>query len=528
MSAMTTRAGKLATPGVVAALAAACVVAAMTLSACQTEPTTLQTPVECEPWEPLAADRLTVDAAREAHRWAELRRHVRFNEAVAPGYLLQRTAGVVAQERIDAGQVCFRTLYEAGRLIFEHEYSFADGLGDGESRDAASPFLRVHTGRYGGPETTSCTSCHWRGGVAGAGALQDNSFIQGDGDLVTSADARNPPPLHGAGVVQALAREMSQELGQIRDQLVRRARDERRAVEGRLVAKGVDFGVLRVSASGGIDSTGIEGIDPDLVIRPFGWKGTVATLREFVIESLQVHFGIQSEDLVARHRREPDPELVGPGTDPDDPDNDGKTAELTAGQLTALISFLAVQELPENRTPDRMRDPVTGILVDFPAEWTKGQDLFQSVGCVSCHRTMMVLEDPIFRTTSEVTGKTIEIDLSAQAEQPRLVYDPELGGYPVWLFSDLKRHDMGPRNASRHEDHGVSRRHYLTRRLWGLAHSAPYFHDGRAATFDHAIAAHDGEAAFARDAFAALSAADQSSLRVYLMSLRRARRPVVP
>jgi hypothetical protein len=48
------------------------------------------------------------------------------------------------------------------------------------------------------------------------------------------------------------------------------------------------------------------------------------------------------------------------------------------------------------------------------------------------------------------------------------------------LFSDLKRHDMGPINAARHEQRGVARAQYLTPRLWGAADSAPYLHDGRA------------------------------------------------
>ena len=51
---------------------------------------------------------------------------------------------------------------------------------------------------------------------------------------------------------------------------------------------------------------------------------------------------------------------------------------------------------------------------------------------------------------------------------------------------------------------GVALREYLTPRLWGVADSAPYLHDGRAPSFDYAIAGHDGEGAAARAAFAAL------------------------
>jgi hypothetical protein len=105
---------------------------------------------------------------------------------------------------------------------------------------------------------------------------------------------------------------------------------------------------------------------------------------------------------------------------------------------------------------------------------------------------MMVLESPILA----VEGLP-PIDLSQQMRQPGVRYDASLGGYPVWLFSDLKRHDMGQANAARHVQRGVALTEYLTPRLWGVADSAPYLHDGRAPSFDYAIAGHDGEGAAA-------------------------------
>src|SRR5438105_2369150 len=112
--------------------------------------------------------------------------------------------------------------------------------------------------------------------------------------------------------------------------------------------------------------------------------------------------------------------------------------------------------------------------------------------------------------------------------RPALTYEPALGGYPVWLFSDLKRHDMGNDNVAQHVQRGVAPNEYLTPRLWGVANSAPYLHDGRAPSFDYAIAGHGGEGAAARAAFAALPHAEKGALRVYLMSLRRAPLVIVP
>ncbi len=87
---------------------------------------------------------------------------------------------------------------------------------------------------------------------------------------------------------------------------------------------------------------------------------------------------------------------------------------------------------------------------------------------------------------------------------------------------------MGTRNASRFVEHGVAKEMYQTRRLWGLANSAPYFYDGRAPTIDLAIMAHDGEAVEIPDAFSTLSNHDKGSLRVFLTSLRREPRAIIP
>jgi len=87
---------------------------------------------------------------------------------------------------------------------------------------------------------------------------------------------------------------------------------------------------------------------------------------------------------------------------------------------------------------------------------------------------------------------------------------------------------MGKANAARHVQRSVALQEYLTPRLWGMAESAPYLHDGRAPSIDYAIAGHDGEGAAARAAFQALPWNDRGYLRVYLMSLRRAPRVMVP
>jgi len=322
------------------------------------------------------------------------------------------------------------------------------------------------------------------------------------------------------------------------------------AREARLVSKGVDFGVLRVAADATLDTSGLRGIDADLVVKPFGWKGTLATIASFSAEALQLHAGVQSDELIARgapgllhpggagdgpNRAGADPGGAGDGpnragADPADPDGDGIRGEIGRGPFAAMVAHLALLELPL-MTPlvqDQVPPPAApGLLAPattgFANDLRRGREQFHAIGCAGCHVPMLVLESPML----EVDGLP-PIDLSRAMRAPRLGYDAQAGGYPVWLFSDLKRHDMGDENAARHDQNGVTARMYLTPRLWGVADSAPYLHDGRAPSLDYAIAGHGGEGAAARAAYATLSHEERGALRVYLMSLRRAPRVVVP
>jgi hypothetical protein len=470
---------------------------------------------------------LSLEAAREAERYAARRQELRLREAAAPGYLLHEMHAALDPQRLAAGEMCLADLADLGQLLFEHEYSFPDGLGGGDSaRAPAGPFRRVHEGLFGGPETISCPSCHWIGGPNGAGAETDTAFLDGDGVRTASADERNPPALVALGVVQALGREMTLDLQKQRADLVREAARAGAAREVRLTSKGVDFGTLRATPRGEIDPSSIRGVDADLVVKPFGWKGTLATFADFAAEALQIHMGIQSDVLLASGSRE----LLGGGSDPADPDGDGVRGELGRGPFAAMMVHLALLELPivepliQDRqlpAPAKARLPPTNT--SFADDFQRGRRVFHEIGCAGCHQPMMVLENPTL-----VLDGLPPIDLSREMRQPGLRYDPALGGYPVWLFSDLRRHDMGKANAARHVQRGVALQEYLTPRLWGAADSEPYLHDGRAPSFDYAIAGHDGEGAAARAAFAALPQDEQGALRVYLMSLRRTPRLVVP
>ncbi len=416
----------------------------------------------------------------------------------------------VFQDDIDEGLYSNERLFAFGDSLFGHEFRLDDGLGASPS---LGPLARVHTGVRGGLDTFSCAGCHSVGGPDGAGGLTQNALLEGDGDRAGTAIERNAPALLGLGFVQLLGLEMSEELQRQRRSVIEEARVTGRAASGPLVAKGIDFGMVRAQPGGAVDTSAVQGVASDLVVRPFGWKGTESHLRRFVEDAARVHFGIQSTVLAERNRTSPDPHRLGAASLWFDPDGDGKSREIEEGTLTATAVYLSMLEspviLPPNAPGLRQR-------------WAQGSTLFDGVHCGSCHTRELPLRGSELREAPDTTdGPGVLVDLYADGEKPK-------PGVQVRLFSDLKRHDMGPGLAdSRVGSDGVPRAVFLTRPLWGLAESAPYLHDGRATTIPEAILAHGGEAQASRDAFSALPAEAQADLHVFLLSLSRMPKPRV-
>ncbi len=91
---------------------------------------------------------------------------------------------------------------------------------------------------------------------------------------------------------------------------------------------------------------------------------------------------------------------------------------------------------------------------------------------------------------------------------------------PVNLYSDLLLHNIHPADfRGTSEGGGAGVGYYKTPPLWGVRVSAPYLHDGRAATLEQAIEMHTGEAELIRQGYDALSESDQEALRTFLSDL---------
>jgi hypothetical protein len=406
------------------------------------------------------------------------------------------------QAKLDEAKLDNPALFRIGDDVFSHEFTRDDGYGD---LSYVAP-RRVHAGVRGGMDTFSCSGCHSVGGPNGAGSPTENAFLAGDGNASSTANVRNPPALLGVGIVQALASEMSAELESERAQAIAKASRDKARVVVQLASKGVSFGSLAASPGGEVDVTHVVGVDADLIVRPFGWKGTISRLRRFAEDAARIHFGIQSTVLLAKNHDRPDPAHLGAGPEWFDPDSDGKARELEDGVLTAVAAYLAMLEAPVIRPP---------IDQGLRERWAHGSRLFDTTGCSRCHVREMPLHDRIWHEAADTTSGVVVIDLLSDGDAPH-------GPAEVKLFSDLERHAMGALLADAHdnEDH-IPRDVFLTRPLWGLAETAPYLHDGRAPTIPDAILAHGGEAQLARDTFAALPTADQADIHVFLLSLGR-------
>jgi mono/diheme cytochrome c family protein len=470
---------------------------------------------------PMPSDLELLDQLRDAVELRQRRELTRVLDAREPGELAEDAR--LTQYALDAGLVGLDALFVFGDDLFELPFRPELGLGNGLG-GVAPNLRRVHEGERGGPDAVSCSSCHTLGGLDGAGANTQNAFLRGDGDSTLTADVRNPPHLLGLGPIEALAQEMTRALQGIREEALAEATASGAAIERPLETHGVDFGVLRVSAAGVVDASGVEGVDADLVVRPFGWKGHQATIRAMAAESFRIHMGIVSAADQARVALgELDPAVYGEGGE-FDVDGDGVSVEIEDGMLTTMVGYLAQLEIPVIEPP---ADPVA------LERFARGSALFEEVGCAGCHRPMLELRDPIIETRPDhpefADRPAIAINVATDGEHPKI--EPRTILRPVYevpLFSDLRRHDMGPDLATPGNQAGIRPSVFLTRPLWGLAETAPYLHDGRAPTIDDAIRMHGGEAGDARDAYVALGADEQASLRIFLTSLTRIRRVVIP
>jgi len=204
----------------------------------------------------------------------------------------------------------------------------------------------------------------------------------------------------------------------------------------------------------------------------FGWKAQFATLEEFVAAACANEIGLGNPRMTQAK-----PMVRGGYPD--------VTPDLDAKQFRALVSFVDTLPRPAMLIPSlpRERDKAA-----------KGERVFHSVGCAACHVPDMGgvegvysdfmlhrLDDPSKSSAKYGGRETVEVPL------------PEAHPLPAEWKTPL---------------------------LWGVADSAPYFHDGLSATLEAAIRRHHGDAETVLERYSALPESDRAALLGFLKTLK--------
>jgi len=353
-----------------------------------------------------------------------------------------------------------RARFEAGREVFEREFSPETGLG---------PLFN----------STSCGECHETPKSGGTG---DEIEVHATAFLVRSAAGAGPvcdPLVDEGGPVlqQQVTPALKEALGIDAEPVPPRATSTGRRTTPSILGFGLldavpEEAILALADPDDRNHDGVSGRPnrfADGRLGRFGRKAFAPDLREFNAGAFLIEQGITSpaqpaEDTIGGL---PVPQSADPAPDP----------ELSADDLARaddFVRFLA----PPSRLPGGR-------------ESRRGERIFTEIGCAACHVPKLV------------TGKSPVRALSRR---------------PVGAFTDLLLHDMGPELAD--VCLGLATpSEFRTEPLMGVRLKSTFLHDGRAASLEEAIRLHDGEGKGARDRFDALPEARRQSLLRFLKTL---------
>lgn len=474
------------------------------------------------------------------------------------GAIEENLGGHVSQsflESLDAEEA-FELAFDSGKALFEMEFRAIDGvgvnMGDGDRFSSIPrPDLNWPLGwgniipkRTTGPNSDSCISCH-RFPLRDATGQTGRNTLKIDPQHIQKRPlVRQAPHLFGLGAQQRLAEEMTSALQKTRHEAKILSCQSQQPITIKLNSKTVSFGEIVVSCKH-IDYTQLDGIDRDLIIKPFDWKGLTRSIRQFVRSAAHQELGMQAEELVGHI----------------DGDFDGVNQELSVGDITALSVFNAAQARPVSKLElNQIIDQLPNNVIEqynlplSTSEITRiqnGQRLFESFLCAECHKPTLTLDSAIFFEPSQhpsyredrfpagpdilTPQRAIQFNLTQDhTDNLQLLangqtlgdFDPienhannKSDGAIIRLYSDLKRHDMGDALAEVFDDGGLGTSVFLTEALWGVGSTRPYLHDGRADTLTQAIFFHAGESEYSRRLFDKASQQEKNDLLAFLDNL---------
>jgi CxxC motif-containing protein (DUF1111 family) len=350
---------------------------------------------------------------------------------------------------------------------------------------------------------TSCVACHHLGGPGGAGGLEHNvttfTVRASDGQtpkegVVHSHSLGRPETLQDVhSALPATSRPTLQQLvvlpGRSNHCLsfpagVHLSQRNTPAIFGAKLIDEIPERIIIAEArrqrlKWGLATANDEAIPVGRVARlangrigRFGWKGQMASLSDFVQAACANELGLANPG-----QAQPAP-LYASGSPP------SNKYDLTLAQCDQLTAFCASLARPVERLP---RD----VTEDQAAA---GKKLFGKIGCADCHTPKLGNVDGIYS------------DLLLHRMGQDLVGGGSYGEPPVPVPDT---NDTGPSPSE-----------WRTPPLWGVADSAPYLHDGRAATLEDAIHMHGGQGKRAATNYARLDRAEQLQLIAFLRTLR--------
>lgn len=413
-----------------------------------------------------------------------------------------------------------------GRQLFQRKFTRLQGVGplSGDGVGNLETTLAIGAGLV-----DSCAGCHGRPrGAAGAG-----------GDVVTRPDSRDAPHLFGLGLKEMLADEITAELRAVRRHAIDDAgrSPSQQKVTKPLISKGISYGTISAMRKGNdveVDTSGISGVDADLRVRPFFAHGGTISIREFIDGAWNAEMGLQAVDpeLKAAHNggkfTTPSGMVLDGANDQieeppaasrdEDPDRDGVANEIP----TSIVDFMEFYLL--NYFKAANYEQTSSVL--------SGKRTFADIGCAQCHiADLQINHDRRVADVETEFDSTNGIFNNLFATASGLFASVDDGsGFPTLkrplgqgflvrnIFTDFKRHDLGPNFYERNYD-GTIRKQFLTTPLWGVGTTAPYGHDGRSINLREVILRHGGEALASRNAFASLTSSNQLKLIEFLNSL---------
>ena len=215
----------------------------------------------------------------------------------------------------------------------------------------------------------------------------------------------------------------------------------------------------------------------------FGWKGQTADLASFVRGACANELGLQS----LSQAQPPDPTQKNYQT---------KRVDMTKAEMRSMVNFVASLPAP----------PADRSGAD-PESIRNGSAAFTRAGCAVCHTPDVDGAKGIYSELLHDMGVTL-------ADATGLVFPgtPAFNSQP----SPLTAYYGGP---TAQETAATFARTWRTPPLWGVRNSAPYMHDGRAATIEEAIQLHNGQAQTSLTKFQDLTKQQQAELVGFVRSL---------